>query len=333
LNGFDNITPRLAKRDFTAVMLTEIDELKAKVRKTLVRGGANEVLTYSFVHGNVLKNASQKPQDSYRITNSISPDLQYYRQTLTPSLLGLVHPNIKAGFDEFAVFELNKTHNKVHGLNEENIPGELNMLALTVSRKKAKSGASFYAAKRTFDFLAVSLGLEPVYEPIKSDPGYPVTAPFEYRRAAMINDKNSGTFLGIVGEYKKSVSKNFKLPEYTAGFEVGVEALLTAVKQKRPSYKPLSRYPSTERDICFQVNEDVTYAQIVASVNEVLAQTDLETTVSPVDIYAPSEGSLKNITIRIKLTSHEKTLTGEEVTGLINTVIDTVSQVTNATVI
>lgn len=333
LNGFDNITPRLAKRDFTAVMLTEIDELKAKIRKTLVRGGANEVLTYSFVHGNVLKNANQNPQDSYRITNSISPDLQYYRQTLTPSLLGLVHPNIKAGFDEFAVFELNKTHNKVHGLNDENIPGELNMLALTVSRKKSKSGAPFYTAKRSFDFLAMSLGLELIYEPVESEPGYPVTAPFEYRRAAMISDKSSGTFLGIVGEYKKSVSKNFKLPEYTAGFEVGVEALLTAVKQKRPSYKPLSRYPSTERDICFQVNENVTYAQIVASVNEVLAQTELEAVVSPVDIYAPSEGSLKNITIRIKLTPHEKTLTGEEVTELVNAVVDATCQSTGGTVI
>jgi phenylalanyl-tRNA synthetase beta chain len=333
LNGFDNVTPTLAKRDFTAVMLSEADELKAKIRKTLVRGGSNEILTYSFVHGNVLKNASQKVEDSYRITNSISPDLQYYRQTLTPSLLGVVHSNIKAGFDEFAVFELNKTHNKVHGLNEENIPGELNMLALTVSSKKTKNGAPFYAAKRAFDFLANSLGLEPVYESVKSDPGYPVTAPFEYRRAAMISDKNSGTFLGIVGEYKKSVSKNFKLPEYTAGFEVGVEALLTAVGQKKPSYKPLSRYPSTERDICFQVNENVTYAQILTSVDEVLAQTDLETMVSPVDLYAPSEGSLKNITIRIKLTSHDKTLTGDEAASVINTVIDAVGQATDATVI
>lgn len=333
LNGFDTITPTLAKRDFTAVMLTEIDELKTKIRKTLVRAGAGEVLTYSFVHGNVLKNANQKVEDSYRITNSISPDLQYYRQTLTPSLLGLVHPNIKAGFDEFAVFELNKTHNKVHGLNDENIPGELHMLALTVSSKKAKSGAAFYAAKRTSDFLASSLGLEFTYEPIKSDPGYPVTAPFEYRRSAMISDKNSGTFLGIVGEYKKSVSKNFKLPEYTAGFEVGVEALLTAVRQKKSSYKPLSRYPSTERDICFQVNENVSYAQIVTAVNEVLSQTDLETTVSPVDIYAPSEGALKNVTIRIKLTSHDKTLTGDEVADLVNTVIDATSSATGATVI
>lgn len=333
LNGFDNITPRLAKRDFTAVMVTEIDELKTKIRKTLVRAGSSEVLTYSFVHGNVLKNAHQKVEDSYRITNSISPDLQYYRQTLTPSLLGLVHANVKAGFDELAVFELNKTHNKVHGLNEENIPGELNMLAFTVSYKKAKAGAAFYAAKQTFEFLATSLGLEPVYEPIASDPGYPVTAPFEYRRSASVIDKASGTFLGIVGEYKKSVSKNFKLPEYTAGFEVGIEAILAAVTQKKLLYKALSRYPSTERDICFQVNEHVSYAEIVEVVNTVLAETDLETVVSPVDIYAPSEGVLKNVTIRIKLTSHDKTLAGDEVARLVDAVVSATHQATGAVAI
>ena len=333
LNGFDSIMPRLAKRDFTPVMVSELDDLRMKVRKTLVRGGANEVLTYSFVHGNVLKNANQKLEDSYRITNSISPDLQYYRQTLTPSLLGAVHPNIKAGFDEFAMFELNKAHNKVHGLNEENIPGELNMLALTIAHKKSRAGAPFYAAKRMLDFLAHSLGLELIYEVIKSDPGYPVTAPFEYRRSAMVSDKASGALLGIVGEYKKSVVKNFKLPEYSAGFEIGTDALLTAVSQKKPFYRPLSRYPSTERDICFQVNENVPYAQIVDTVSEVLEKVDLETAVSPVDIYAPSEGSLKNITIRIKMTSHDKTLTGEEVTDIVNAVIDATCQVTGGTTI
>jgi phenylalanyl-tRNA synthetase beta chain len=175
--------------------------------------------------------------------------------------------------------------------------------------------------------------LEVVYEPVQSEPGYPITAPFEYRRSAMLTDKASGIFLGIIGEYKSSVSKNYKLPEYCAGFEISIEGLLTAVNQKKPSYRPLSRYPSTERDICFQVNETVSYAQIVTSVNEVLEKTDLETTVSPVDIYAPEEGSLKNITVRIKMTSHDKTLTGDEVTDLINAVVDVTCQATGGTVI
>ena len=333
LNGFDSISPTLAKRDFTAVMPSEFDEFRSSIRKILARAGANEVLTYSFVHGKVLMNAGQKPEDSYRLTNSISPELQYYRQTLTPSLLGLVHPNIKGGYDEFAIYEMNKTHNQVHGLDDENVPGELNMLALVLSRKKAEHGAPFYAVKKTLDFLALSLGLNFIYEPIANDPGYPITAMFEHRRSAMVSDRASGAFVGIVGEYKSSVAKNFKLPEYTAGFEIGTEALFGAVQKKANSYMPLSRYPSTERDICFQVKDDITYAQIVDATQNILSESELESSVSPVDIYAPNEGATKNITIRIRLTSHNKTLAGDEVAGIIDSVILATTQATGATVI
>jgi phenylalanyl-tRNA synthetase beta chain len=333
LNGFDSINPTLAKRDFTAVMPSEFDVFRSNVRKVLARAGANEVLTYSFVHGKVLTNAGQKPEDSYRLTNSISPELQYYRQTLTPSLLGLIHPNIKSGYDEFAVYEMNKTHNKVHGLDDEKVPGELHMLALAASRKKAQTGAPFYAAKRILDFLASSLGLNLIYEPITTNPEYPVTAMFEHKRSAMVSDKASGAFLGIIGEYKSSTAKNFKLPEYTAGFEIGAEALFGAMQKKTNSYTPLSRYPSTERDICFQVKNDITYGQITNAVQSALAETGFETGVSPVDIYAPNEGATKNITIRIRLTSHDKTLTGEEVASVIDKVISATVQATNAAVI
>src|SRR5690606_38224343 len=95
LNGYDAIASVLPKRDFAAVRPSQFDEVRAAMRQALVRGGANEVFTYSFVHGDILQKAGQKPEDSYRLTNSLSPDLQYYRQSLTPSLLGAVHPNIK----------------------------------------------------------------------------------------------------------------------------------------------------------------------------------------------------------------------------------------------
>lgn len=312
LNGFDSIEPALPPRDFTAVRPSPFDSLRAKVGDVLVRTGANEVLTYSFIHGDTLKKAGQAPENSYRIVNSISPELQYYRQTLTPSLLGLVHGNIKQGFDEFALFELNKVHPKVHGLTSENVPEEIDMLALTFAAKKSK-GTAFYQAKTMLEYLWASLGLELHCEAIESEPNYPVTAPFEYRRSALVTDKITGTFIGIVGEYKKSVAKNFKLPEAAAGFEIGMKELYEAVQKLTPSYKPLSRYPGTERDICFQVGGNVNYSQIVQSAQEKLAEINLETRIEPVDIYQAKNLSTKNITIRLKLTSHEKTLTSNEV--------------------
>jgi phenylalanyl-tRNA synthetase beta chain len=332
INGFDDIDPVLPPRDFTAVRPSSFDVLRTKTRDILVRAGANEVLTYSFIHGDTLKKAGQNPENSYRIVNSISPELQYYRQTLTPSLLGLIHGNIKQGYDEFALFELNKVHPKNHGLTGENVPDEIDMLALTFASKKADN-VGYYQAKAMLDYLGESLGLNLVYEPIESEPNYPVTTPFEYRRSAIVTDKNTGTFLGIVGEYKKPVTRNFKLPAGAAGFEIGTQPLYEAVRKLTPGYKPLSRYPGTERDICFQVGADVNYGQLVQLAQEELVKVELETSIEPVDIYKASNSPMKNITIRIKITSHEKTLTSEEVNSITENIARTISGKTGAVVI
>ncbi|HEU5121777.1 MAG TPA: phenylalanine--tRNA ligase subunit beta, partial [Candidatus Saccharimonadales bacterium] len=276
LNGYDSITPILPRRDFVAVTPSGFDELRGQVRDILARGGANEALTYSFVHGKVLEKAHQKPEDSYRITNSISPDLQYYRQTLTPSLLQHIHSNVKQGFDTFALYELNKTHLKSDGLTEAGVPVETDMLALTITSKKAAASAAYYNAKRMLDYMATSLGLEFSYAAIESELNLPIAAPFEYRRAALVTEVTSNILLGIVGEYKKSVTKNFKLPEATAGFEIRTQELWQAVQKRTSSYCPLSRYPGTERDICFQVSSDTPYGRIEEQLKYVLDNEPLE---------------------------------------------------------
>lgn len=101
LSNNSSFAPRNAYRD-----------LVRSVRTELARAGANEVLTYSFVHKDVLEKATQDPSDAYALGNALSPDLQYYRLSLTPSLLDKVHANIRAGYDEFALFEIGKSHSK-----------------------------------------------------------------------------------------------------------------------------------------------------------------------------------------------------------------------------
>lgn len=317
LNGFDAIEPRLPKRDFTAVAPTSFDVMRAKIRSTLARAGANEVLNYSFVHGNLLQKAGQNPVNSYRLTNSISPDLQYYRQTLTPSLLSGVHANIKAGYDAFALFELNKVHQKSFGMNEENVPKEHDNLAVTIADRKT-TGAAFYQAKTLLNYLAATFGISLAYEPFPSAPGTPESAPFEYKRSAAVIDQVSGQRVGIIGEYAQAVKKAFKLPDYAAGFELDIRELAIATQQAGVSYTPLSRYPATDRDICFKVAKDTPYQALLSEVQQVLRDINLETVITPLDIYAEPDSSTKNITLRIRLVSHQKTLTSEEVASVVN---------------
>lgn len=333
LNGFDAIEPTLPRRDFTAVSPNEFDVFRAKVRSILARGGANEVLTYSFVHGDMLENAHQKKENSYRITNSISPALQYYRQTLTPSLLSLVHSNVKSGYSDFALFELNKAHNKVHGMNEENIPDELDFLTLVVARKSKQPQAPYYEAKHYLSYLANMLGVSRlVFEPMHENPDFSVTAPFEYRRSSLVKDSQSGEFIGIVGEYTNSVKKSFKLPDHTAGFEIDPRALLKAVNAQENAYTPASRYPSAERDVCYSVKEDTLY-QTVYDPAASAKTNGVDVTIDPLDIYKNDNDATKNITLRYTLSSHEKTLAAEDVSRTIDALNTAVIAATGATII
>ncbi|HWT40677.1 MAG TPA: phenylalanine--tRNA ligase subunit beta [Dongiaceae bacterium] len=327
LAGFDTINLTLPRRDFVAVRPSTFDELRMHLRKRLVRAGANEVLTYSFVHGDILKKAGQATDNAYRIVNSISPDLQYYRQSLTPSLLSAVFANVKAGYESFALFEANKVHQKSEGLNDESVPVEHDSLALVVTHAK-KDGAAYYEAKRTLEYALNSLGVTNlVFSPLETTDAA-VAAPFEPKRSAVVIDAKNDTALGIVGEYKQSVRKAFKLPEYTAGFELDPRNILQSLQALGIQYRPLSRYPGTERDVCFQVGEGVTYNHVVEPVLATLADTKLISSVSPVDIYQPENSDTKNITVRIALASYEKTMTNEEVTATID---DIIVRVVNAT--
>jgi phenylalanyl-tRNA synthetase beta chain len=328
--GYDTINLTLPRRDFVAVRPSDFDELRSYIRGRLVRAGANEVLTYSFVHGDLLKKAGQHPEDAYRITNSISPDLQYYRLSLTPNLLAHIRPNIKAGYDSFALFECNKVHAKSNGMTDEQVPVEVDRIALVVADPKG-SGSAYYAAKAQLTYVLAGLGLELDYRSWESDTA--LFAPFEPKRSAAVYNKANGELVGVVGEYTPAVQKAFKLPAYTAGFEIEPRVLLDMVKESPISYAPLSRYPGTERDICFQVSEGVKYETIASTAADVLAKTGLITAVTPLDLYQADGSDTKNITIRIQLGSYEKTMTSDEATEVIDIVSTAVIEATQGKVV
>ncbi|NTW61372.1 phenylalanine--tRNA ligase subunit beta [Candidatus Saccharibacteria bacterium] len=334
INGFDNINPTLPIRDFSAQSIGQFDIFRSKVSDLLVRSGANEILSYSFVHGDLLNKVGQDYRNSYRIVNSISPSLQYYRQSLTPSLLDLVNANIRQGYDEFALAEINKVHQKSSGMTDEGVPIEDNMLAMVYASKTARNGAAYYRAKKQFDFLRQHIGLEVEYKAMaeRSD-GRPYSKPFETKRSAYIIDKRSGKEIGVIGEYKQSVKKGLKLPDYSAGFEIDMIQVFESVKDYVGDYQPLGRYPGTERDICFQVSSDLEYGRIESQVQSALKELDYQSRLSPIDIYQADGSKTKNITVRISLKSTDHTLTGEEVTMALDKITSIVVTNVEASVI
>ncbi len=316
LYGYDHLPLALPKRDLKPAAKNSILELKTKIRNTLSRAGANEVLTYSFVHGNLLDKVGQNRAAAFQLSNALSPDLQYYRLSLLPSLLDKVHANVKIGYDEFALFELGKTH-ALDAIDSDDLPIETDSLALVyAARKSDKAGAAYYEARKFLTALAGGLGLDIVFTPFNG--GTSEAAPFEPKRSAIVTDKASGRSFGVIGEFRSEVRKSLKLPEKSAGFEIAYSPL---TQSKQVSYTPLPRFPKVEQDICLKVASDVTYQQVFDLAWESLQGQEPDTTLctlSPIDIYQRADDPAhKQFTLRLSIASYERTLTDDEVSKLL----------------
>lgn len=324
LYGYDHLPLVLPKRDLTPAQKDPMLTFKSQVRNTLSQAGANEVLTYSFVHGNLLDKTGQDRDLAFQLSNALSPDLQFYRLSLTPNLLELVHPNHKVGHDVFALFEIGKVH--IKGSEEEGLPTEFDRVAMvfTADKKAAGqyAGAAYYQARFYMMHLFTHLGITDavVFEPLKEDEQEASARCFEPGRGATV--KINGATVGRVGEYKSSIRKALKLPDFCAGFELGLRPL-QAVYASQP-YVALPRFPKIEQDICLRVPTSLPYQQLYQFVEDHLYQIRPDQTVhtlSPVDIYQrDSEAVRKQITFRLSAASYERTLTDDEVNTLLDNI-------------
>ena len=333
LYGFDKLPRELPHRSIKPAPKNPRRELKNAIRQSLSRAGANEILTYSFVHERILKNAEQDVIQAYKLSNALSPDLQYYRLTVLPSLLDKVYANIKSGHNEFALFEIGKGHLKSKGLNKEGLPIENNYIDLVYTSKKDKPGAPFYVAKKIIDNLGKDLGVKFEFEKIVNQIDKQILAPFDIDRSSLIRIDN-GDIVGLVGELKQSVIKNFKLPQYISAASIDIDILQKNIsKNIGDSYHPLSKFPSTRRDISIEIDSAVSYKDVLNVVKNSLQKQDDEfISIRLVDIYRAKDSSFKTITLNISMTNYNRTLTATDASRIIENINKAISVKLNGSI-
>ena len=330
LYGYDKLPVTLPSRSSKPTPRNELFDLKQSMREKLSAAGANEVLTYSFVHGDLMRNSGIDPDKwAYHIRNAISPGLQYYRTSLIPSLLEKVYSNIRSDFirpnddNDFAIYEIGKAHIKGHD-DEEKLPGEFERLALVFSadQKTAKnkySGSAYYQARK---YLEILLGDLATYEPLTSN-NYPITSVYELKRSATV--KVGDDVFGAIGEVNESTKKFLKLPDFTAGFEIDLTLYQKLIGVQKQKYSPLSAYPKSEQDITFKVESKTVVHDLLDFVSTQLEEETKDSgyisKIAVRNIYQ-SEDDKKhlNITLRLWLSHPAKTLKTDEVNLLLDNI-------------
>ena len=327
LYGYDHLPLELPERSLEPAQHSEVFDQKARIRQALSRAGANEVLTYTFVHGNLIDKSAQDRELAFKLSNALSPDLQYFRLSLTPSLLDRVHANNKAGFGEFALFEQNAVYGKSE-MDEDGLPKEFARIALVFAAEpkaaKTYGGAAYYQARHYLETLLGEFAITDLtYKPLNEADFAEhklftqLLRPFEPKRSAVV--WNGKYLVGVVGEYKASVAAALKLPAFTAGFEIFGSAFAHG---NAKSYTPIPRFPKVEQDISLKVPADVAYAELYEEIQTALTALlpeHVSSSLSPVDVYQRSDNTdHKQITLRLTVASYDRTLTAEEVNSFLD---------------
>ena len=290
LLGYDNIKPVLPLHGTAS--RNEMFEFKHEIRDLMSRWGANEVLTYSFVSGRLLAKAGQDTDNSYRIVNSISPELQYVRQSIVPSLLEKTYMNQKLPVDKFAIFEMNKVYRKEWGMNEENVPVEGTRIGCVLAERK-NAETAYYKAKKYASESLKSLNVEAEFVPL-SHAEIAEAKMFEPKRSAEVLVK--GEYVGVVGEFKNSVRSEFKLLPYLAGFELDLDKLL----RLRGNEKKIDLREKEKRDLTIETND--TYAELVEKIESVLKDVGAAAEIMPIGIYQPEGSKKKKVSVHLEFT-------------------------------
>ncbi len=288
LNGYDNIAPTLPKHG-TAEPNKAL-KLKSEIREIMKRFGANEVLTYSFVSEKLLEKAGLDAKNSYKIVNSISPELQLVRQSIVPSLLDKAFVNQKIPYNEFALYEINKVYQKAWGMDAENVPVEKSRMGMVLAERKTV-GTAYYKAKYFVEKLFDELNIVPEFRLLSGSEAE--AKPFEKKRAAEIYV--DGELVGFVGEFKNKVRNNFKLAEFLAGFELDFDKLVELAK---PTREVNIVSEKEKRDLTVATNK--TYKELIKKVESILAENNVTAEISPISIYQPDNSDVKNISVHLE---------------------------------
>ncbi len=302
LSGFDNIAPVLPLH--ATADASPRFALKTRIRNFMSAHGANEALTYSFVHGDLLQKVKQNPENSYRIVNSISPDLQYIRQSVAPSLLSKAYANMRGGYNHFVMFEMNQVYRRSDGVDEDNVPLGCYELATILLNNESKS--NYYLAKKYLEDLLSYFDIEFKIVEFAAEKDNS-NAYYEPKRSARI--MSGDEVLGYLGEYKAAVLQSFKLPLGTAGFELDIDKMLGLAGKAKKQAIRFSQFPSVGRDLTLTVDEKQNYAEVEQALRAVFEKKGYIYKLAPTSIYQAEGQKTKNLSFHFEFADPNKTLT------------------------
>ena len=249
--GYDNI-PINPPKSGPALKATN-NSASAHLKAGLVFGGFQELMHMPFVSTETFNALNSNDWSPAELSNPINENEPLMRSSLFGSLFSAINLNVKKGYSAIKFFEEgNVFHKTKNGFAQET---HLSGLVYYHEQQKTWSNKyfqyDFYSLKAEVLKLLQSLRVQSIHLAPNSS-----ATIFTANAMDIFSGKKK---IGMLGEINPSATqKLIKNPAF--GFEIYPENIST--KPAVPKLKPVSKFPSSSRDLNILVDKSYLYAEI-----------------------------------------------------------------------
>jgi phenylalanyl-tRNA synthetase beta chain len=312
-HGYSRIPRRMPRSSRTGA-LTPRQQDRRVIRQVLVGLGLDEAMPLPFLAPDDLERCGLVA-DVVTLTNPLAAEESVLRPSLRPGLLKAVAYNESHRTEGAALFELGKVFARPP--RGQVLPDEREHLGVVLA------GAEAPAAVQVWETLHRTLGLAPqrldqAVDPLGLHPGRSARV--------LVGD----TAVGEVGEVDPAVLGRSDIRERVAWLHLDLDALL-ALPHGDHAYRSISRYPSSDLDLAFEVDEAVPAADVGRIIGDAAGELLVRCELFDVFRGAPVADGRRSLAFRLRLQAADRTLTDDDLTACRQAVIEAVESGLGAT--
>ena len=309
--GVDNIEGKLP---IVPMRKGSYDKTQREIRNKMIALGLKETLTYVLINDKEVNGYTLDKFEPLKLLDPITEDRNTLRYSMIPSLYKVYEYNKAREQKDISIFEIGKGFYK-----KGEVYGEDTKLCVLMSGKYStglnnNKTVDFYVIKGIAEEVLDYLGYSGRYSFMKQE----MPKEMHPGQSAMINV--NGSNIGMIGKIHPSVTKD---DVYV--LEINLDELYTK-KVGKMKYKEFSKFPSINKDIALVVDKKSVSKDIEKVIKS--AGGSLLTNIEVFDVYTGVGVGIdkKSIAYSLTFSDMKKTLTDEEINGLMDKIIDAVSK-------
>jgi phenylalanyl-tRNA synthetase beta chain len=286
---------------------------KQALRQSLVDGGYQEVITYSFIDPEW--QAEFEPEAAaVSLQNPIASDMAVMRTSLLPALVRTLDYNVKRQQSRLKLFE---TGQRFVPAADGSLKQEETLAMLAFGPRLTEGWAN---SREKIDFYDLKGDLEALLATIagNAEVSFAAGTHSAMHPGQCAQILINAEVVGHIGALHPRISANRGLPQGIYLLEADLDVLLqTGV----PSYEKISKFPEVRRDLAIIIKGDIPASDIELAVRDTAGPQLAKLTVF--DVYTGKgipEGE-KSLGLGLTLQDHSRTLTEEDVNECIDRIV------------